>query len=459
MTNVNDVISSLNRNSRLVFAIAAFIIVYTCVCVASYRFVDLGGVAIADLRSNSGYLTVSLTVSVALFGYVQLFWLKPKWPAKFSLVALVPCGLFILAFIQTHRGGWWFKSYGDHGVLSTAINESKPYARWLLGTSAMIDFYGLLNHFVVSISSQKFVPIASAAIMCASTVLLTQHIGAKASVILPCTTPIWIAFSLGYDEYYPFIAGIFLLLALWVCSECDFRVSNTLYVIAGVLPALYVGFVPLTFFVLAKLFNKTMSVKTWLSGVTISSLAYLVAIEFAWPAGHSNYLAVLSDNMNLGDTRNIHNYQGAAMSAKLPFYSFQSAFSPFHLSDLLFVGFFAGGIATIALVFFVGSGMQLGVFKDENKISNLKHLVSLPMVFITWNLLYLWFMIPKLGPIADIDLFFASNLTIAIWAGIVLERIFEFRKSKIRERANVLGAIVSLNGPIVAALVIYGIRR
>ena len=103
--------------------------------------------------------------------------------------------------------------------------------------------------------------------------------------------------------------------------------------------------------------------------------------------------------------------------------------------------------------------MQLGVFKDENKISNLKHLVSLPMVFITWNLLYLWFMIPKLGPIADIDLFFASNLTIAIWAGIVLERIFEFRKSKIRERANVLGAIVSLNGPIVAALVIYGIRR
>ena len=163
--------------------------------------------------------------------------------------------------------------------------------------------------------------------------------------------------------------------------------------------------------------------------------------------------------MNLGDTRNIHNYQGAAMSAKLPFYSFQSAFSPFHLSDLLFVGFFAGGIATIALVFFVGSGMQLGVFKDENKISNLKHLVSLPMVFITWNLLYLWFMIPKLGPIADIDLFFASNLTIAIWAGIVLERIFEFRKSKTRERANVLGAIVSLNGPIVAALVIYGIRR
>ena len=50
-------------------------------------------------------------------------------------------------------------------------------------------------------------------------------------------------------------------------------------------------------------------------------------------------------------------------------------------------------------------------------------------------------------------------MTRAIWAGIVLERIFEFRKSKIRERANVLGAIVSLNGPIVAALVIYGIRR
>ena len=132
-------------------AIAIFIIVYTCICVASYRFVDLGGVAIADLRSNSGYLTVSLTISVALFGYVQLFWLKPKWPAKFSLVALVPCGLFVLAFIQTYRGGLWFKSYGDHGALSTAINESKPYARWLLGTSAMIDVFGLVNHFLLTI--------------------------------------------------------------------------------------------------------------------------------------------------------------------------------------------------------------------------------------------------------------------------------------------------------------------
>lgn len=67
-------------------------------------------------------------------------------------------------------------------------------------------------------------------------------------------------------------------------------------------------------------------------------------------------------------------------------------------------------------------------------------------------------MIPKLGPKADIDLFFSSNLVIAIWAGILLEGIFELRKTGERAKAIMLGVMVSLNGPIAATLILYGFK-
>lgn len=456
MAIVKSMAVPLRLNSKIGIA-AAVLFVYLSICAVCLSVVDLNGASFTSLRSGSGYISISLLISVVLYGYVQLFWKKQKWVEGLSISLVIPCGLFVLAFIQTYKGGWWFKSYGDAGALSTAINESKPFTRWLLGTTAMIDFYGLLNHFVISISSQKFVPIASAAIMCASTVAIARHYGSKAFVIFPLTSPIWLAFSLGYDEYYPFVAGIFLLLALWIFSDEDFKASNFLFVFAGLLPALYVGFVPLTFFVWVKLFSKARLFRSQLSGMSVSVLAYFIAIEIGWSAGHSNYLALLTDDMNLGDFGS-HNYQGTSMSDKSPFYSLSSAFSSFHIRDLVFVGVFAGGIATIALVFLISVNLRLGSVKAKYSPNELKRMVSLPVVFVVWNLLYMFFMIPKLGPKADIDLFFSSNLVIAIWAGFLLERIFKSRKTGERAKAIVLGVMVSLNGPIAATLIIYGFK-
>jgi hypothetical protein len=456
MANVKTMAVPLRLNSKIGIS-AVVLFVYISICAVCLSVVDLNGTSFTSLRGSSSYIAISLLISVVLYGYVELFWKKTKWVEGLSLSVVVPCGLFVLAFIQTYKGGWWFRSYGDGGALSTAINESKPFTRWLIGTTAMIDFYGLLNHFVVSISSQKFVPIASAAIMCASTVAIARHYGSKAFVIFPLTSPIWLAFSLGYDEYYPFVAGLFLLLALWIFSNEDFEVSNFLFVVAGLLPALYVGFVPLTLFVWMKLFSKATSFRSRLFGMSVSVLAYFIAIEIGWPAGHSNYLALLTDDMNLGDFGS-HNYQGTSMSDKSPFYSLSSAFSPFHIRDLVFVGVFAGGIATIALVFLVGMNLRLGSVKFKYTPNELKRMVSLPLVFVTWNFLYMFFMIPKLGPKADIDLFFSSNLVFAIWAGILLERIFEIRKLGERAKATILGVMVSLNGPIAATLILYGFK-
>ena len=68
-------------------------------------------------------------------------------------------------------------------------------------------------------------------------------------------------------------------------------------------------------------------------------------------------------------------------------------------------------------------------------------------------------MTPKLGPLIDIDLYFASNLVFAIWSGVLLDKLFDFRQLSTRARANALSAVVALNGPIVGTLVIFGLRR
>ena len=59
----------------------------------------------------------------------------------------------------------------------------------------------------------------------------------------------------------------------------------------------------------------------------------------------------------------------------------------------------------------------------------------------------------------DIDLHFGQNLVLAIWCGFMLEKIFDEYALDARARSIALSAIVSLNGPIVAALLIYGIQR
>jgi hypothetical protein len=81
------------------------------------------------------------------------------------------------------------------------------------------------------------------------------------------------------------------------------------------------------------------------------------------------------------------------------------------------------------------------------------------VVFLVWNLLYLLFVQAKLGPVTDIDLFFGQMLVLAIWCGVSLEKVFDEYDFDHRARVITLSAVASMNGPIIAALVIYGIQR
>lgn len=459
MVIVNEVkIDSQRRYSYSIFAFL-YVIAYGIVSAIVLIFSEIDGAAFSLIRTKPSLILVSLVISLLLVAFVQAFYIGTKLLKVVPISTVFPLGIYGLVLLQILKNADWFKSYGDGGSLASIINESKPFSRWLLGSTALIDVFGLVNHFIFSVSAQQFVVVASASCMCISSIVILRIYGNKTYALLPLTTPIWLAFSFGYDEYYPFIVGIFMLVALWICVKPNEEFSYVQIGLAGIIPALYVGFAPLAVFALVKTLRKAKNTKQITYGVALSAITYLLAIEIGWPFGHSDYLAVLSDNMNLGDTRTIHSYEGAALSSKSPFYSLQSVFSSFHLRDMLFNVFFAGGI--FAFLLFIVGFLYFRANRSGKLASGLHNLQknTLAVAFVIWNLFYFVFMIPKLGPIADIDLFFASNLVFAIWGGVLLEKLFDYHQLSIHVRANVLSAVVALNGPMIAALVVYGIRR
>jgi hypothetical protein len=417
------------------------------------------GTNIASLKSTTGFIFLSVFISAALFFYVISISRGFGKTKDVIVASLFPIGLFSLALVDIHRDTNWFKNYGDVFFLKDWINANIPFSRWLLGTTLLIDVFEFVNNFVFSISAPIFITAASAVCMIISTLVVLKSFGNKAYVVLPITTPIWLLLSSGYDEYYPFIAGIFLVAALWILLDRELTNTGFFFAVAGVLPVIYSGFVLLGGFLILKLFLQVKSAKKFFLGLTISAVSFLLAIEVSWPMGHSNYLGQLYNNLETGDSRNIHNYKGSSMSESLPFYSFRFAFSGFHLRDVLFSIFFAGGIAALgaALVVFWRYGKRVKSSRPLKLVSVKKF--SLPVVFLLWNIFYLVFIQAKLGPAKDIDLFFGQNLVLAIWCGFLLEKIFDEYAFDARARSITLSSVVSLNGPIVAALLIYGIQR
>jgi hypothetical protein len=449
--------------SRKYYLLAAasllYLTAYCIVSVIAVQFTEIDSVAFSTVSSVTGFMFVSVCVSLLLASFVQLLFSRIKLFNILAISSIYPLVILFVVLIQEINGRDWFKSYGDSGSLGLFIERGTPFSRWLVGTTALIDMFTLFNNFVFSISAQQFVVVASAVSMCCSTIALIRVFGTKSIVVLPITTPIWIAFSFGYDEYYPFIVGVFLLVALWIIVKPDDQFSYLQLGLTGVLPALYVGFAPLAVFAMIKVLRKAKTMKRFATGFCLVALTYLMAIEISWPAGHSNYLLMLPVDMHLGDTRDYMDYEGSPLSTNSPFFSFGSAFSLFRLRDVLFNAFFAGGTSGFIFLFakFVRSIKQQRV--SDQGTSQRTGQTKLGHIFVLWYVFYFVFMTPKLGPLIDIDLYFASNLVFAIWSGVLLDKLFDFRQLSTRARANALSAVVALNGPIVGTLVIFGLRR
>ncbi len=84
------------------------------------------------------------------------------------------------------------------------------------------------------------------------------------------------------------------------------------------------------------------------------------------------------------------------------------------------MNFWGGGIAPLLLVL---TGVKFFKHRDRSWFrQNWIRFLPIGLLF-GWQIFYFFFMLPKLGPVKDIDLYFSVYLTIAFVAGLLVDEL------------------------------------
>ncbi len=307
--------------------------------------------------------------------------------------------------------------YGDFDQLPSEISSNVVFPRWLVGSS----FLNFTYHFIIqpikaSFQTAAFVRLSGSFLMLGFSIILLLKSPNRLSVILPLLSPIWFLFFSGYNEYYPFIAEFFLLSLLLLSTDKLVKIHPILIgIFASLIMLLYVGFVPLGLFLIFVLFVK----KGARAGITaffaaLCATVWLVLIF--WPNTFISFFPAYYSSLNI---KSSDLYPGLLM-AHLPFFKVSYAFSLDNLTRIFNQYYWAGGPGS--LIIMVLFGLKKNIFSKVNLINNNILFLSL---FLIWQIFYFIFMVPRLGPYQDIDLFFSVYLTISFMAGFLADLHFE----------------------------------
>lgn len=372
------------------------------------------------------------------------------------LKTFVPVMFACLAILEANQNAQWFRSYGDSGILGPYLLESsKIFSRWLLGSTVILDLWTIRSLVPgLDISSTHFSTLLGAIWMMMTSIFLLRVRGAFGPIILCLSSPIWIAFSLGYDEYYPFIVGLFMVYLLWIFDYFQLGRSGTAILLATLMVS-YVGFSIFVLIGFVKILVMYRDKVLWIKTLALTAFLTLVLIEVCWPSGHTDYLAQLIKDMNLGEVNTIWPaYQGHAMSANLPVFEISYAISSNHLLEVSKMVLYGGGAGTVFFLFpFQYLTDKKIVFKTW-----IPKFEELPKILlVSYSVLYLLFMIPKIGPVIDIDLFFTSSFILLFWVGDRIQTIHLNGSSQKKSLLVVGCALAMVNLLLTYRLVISGL--
>jgi len=301
--------------------------------------------------------------------------------------------------------------YGDFNQLPTEIAKSIVSPRWLIGSSILVFLYhSIVLPISSSFQSVAFVLLAGSLLMCLFSFFIMKTYPNHLTVILPFFSPIWFLFLSGYNEYYPFIAPAFICILLLLSDD---RISKINPIFIGIIAAffclLYVGFVPIGLFLIFVFFIR----KGWKNGfisLVSMGLSIFLLIFIFWPDNISTFFPAYYSTLNIKDSEL---FPGKLMT-HLPFFKFSFAFSSDNISRISSDFFWAGGFVSLLII-------GLSIFKKKiNLGQNLIQRKTLYLfILILFQVFYFIFMVPRLGGLQDIDLFFTVYLVFSFVAGLL----------------------------------------
>jgi hypothetical protein len=150
--------------------------------------------------------------------------------------------------------------YGDAKFIARYVVQDTTMARWLAGTAILSWMHDAILRIpgveeaapAAKVTAAYLIRVTGILVMVLGTVALFQRWPERLSITLPALCPIWLLFSLGYLEYYPFIAVALVAALAWIfdrplADRDPYRIGT----LAGALfPLLYVAYAPVSLLIL-----------------------------------------------------------------------------------------------------------------------------------------------------------------------------------------------------------------
>jgi len=357
--------------------------------------------------------------------------------------------------------------YGDAKFIARYVVQNTTMARWLAGTAVLSWLHEAIFQIppisqvapAAKVTATYLIRVVGILVMVIGTAALYRRWPDRLSIALPTLLPIWLLFSVGYLEYYPLIAVALVAALAWIfdrplADRDPYRVGA---LSAALSPLLYVAYAPVSLLIL--LFYGIAKPSKALRAVATAAVVAVIGIVIFWPQGVGSFVTTLHSSLNLGEHGTTFKpYRGHAAGSDSVLFTWSYALSPQHLRHLGFMWHFGAGTVML-LIFLAGSVLLLWRHRREMvKLVSYKR-SWLGLALIGWHLFYMLRMIPKLGPVRDIDLFFNVYLVIAFFAGLFLERGLDPDDSR-RETVTLVVLAIALGGLAVSGslLAFHGIR-
>jgi hypothetical protein len=401
------------------------------------------------LAIASGYIFVLIFQSMSE-NQIQKSWLI-VWFIIFGSVILQILGLLKLL------------GYGDQGQLAGMLVNGIVWPRWLGGSAILLYMYGLwtavpaLSMYANDLDAvTMFVKVTGHLVMLLISINALNRWRNRMSVILPLATPIYLMFSLGYDEYYPFIAGLFLVFLMTILEKEPAK-QNVYWFgfLLALLPVFYFPFLIVSLIALVYYWVFYSSIRLKLLFTFLS--VYVLSVFLFWSSDKGNYIASVVYTLNTGDRNTIFaRYIGQSAGNGSVFFKLQNVVSWEHFNDLFYMLFWSGNMVVGILL---GICIYYLLTKGAWKSFIASPRVPLLAMLFIWQLFYFVFMLPKLGPRTDIDLFFSFYIFLAFVTGHILDFIKSQLQLDYKIDSIVIPAVAANAVVTLFFLVVVGIPK
>lgn len=345
--------------------------------------------------------------------------------SKILILKLIFITIAMAAIFNLFIHGIVIPELGDGKLIALILSNRElfPAVKYLAGIETLRMGYAAIWQFppITKImpgeilDQANFIRVAGITVMAFTSLYLLHIYPKKYSLLLAISTPVWMLFSFGYLEYYPFIAGAYLALLCWIFNgKLEDKSSLWIGITTGALPLLYTGFAPLSLIILlVYLWGTSFQIVMRTFGGLL--LGFFITLRLFWPKSLSEYFVTLYQELNFGEANTIYEgYRGMAASETSIFFKNDYAWSAQHISELIYMLSHGLGLAPLAL-------LLVSPFFCRQQINHLSKKKILAALILCWSLFYFIYTIPKLGPRLDIDMFFMTYIAIAFFAGAALD--------------------------------------